>query len=197
MTKNKFFEILQYEISGLPIDEQKNAIDFYKEYFNECDTDEIAISRLDHPIIIAKNLYNELGIEYSTNSMNNNNNNNNSTNNNNNNNNSNNNTLNKILFICMALVLSPFILSFIIIIFSFFIIVPASFLLSFVLLFVLGLYALIPAFIFNFPTGLVFLGFIFLGAGLTVVSLNFTIAGYKSLKDICKKLTSFIDLALK
>lgn len=63
MNKDTFFKILTHEIKGLPKDEQKNALEYYHEYFNECENEELAIKNLSHPSEIAKNLYDELGME--------------------------------------------------------------------------------------------------------------------------------------
>ncbi len=196
MDKNMFFEILEYEISDLPLDEQKNALDFYKEYFSECDTDDIAIARLDHPITIAQNLYDGLGIAYNKKingnkqeqkyeS---------SGKNNAGDDGENSNMLKKAFSVFMAFVLFPFIFSFLITMFSFFVIVPASFTFGFGTLFVSAIYAIIPAFLHNFPTGLVFLGFILLGVGLTILCSKLTTLGYNASKDICKKILGMFSI---
>ncbi len=63
MNRQTFLKILTKEIRGLPKEEQKNALEYYKEHLNECENEEIAIKNLPHPSEIAKNLYDELGIE--------------------------------------------------------------------------------------------------------------------------------------
>lgn len=195
MDKNMFFEILECEISGLPIDEQKNAIDFYKEYFNECETDDIAIAKLDHPITIAQNLYDGLGVAYAKHKNNKQEEKYEGTKNNNvEDDGENSNIFKKAFSIFMAFMLFPFIFSFVITMFSFFVIVPASFTFCFGTLFVSAIYAIIPAFFHNFPTGLVFMGFILLGIGLTILFSKLTALGYNTSKDICKKLLGMFNI---
>ncbi|MFI3261206.1 MAG: DUF1700 domain-containing protein, partial [bacterium] len=62
MNRITFFKLLTKEISNLPKEEQKNALDYYNEYFNDCESEELAIKNLPHPSEIANNLYKELGI---------------------------------------------------------------------------------------------------------------------------------------
>ncbi|MFI3255212.1 MAG: DUF1700 domain-containing protein [Eubacteriales bacterium] len=43
MNRQTFLKILTKEIRGLPKEEQKNALEYYNEHFNECENEEIAI----------------------------------------------------------------------------------------------------------------------------------------------------------
>lgn len=62
MTKKQFFKTLQKNIKNIPIDEQQNAIEFYKEYFEDAESDEEALNSLDSPEIISSKLVSEFGI---------------------------------------------------------------------------------------------------------------------------------------
>lgn len=168
MNRNKFFKILTGEIKGLPIEEQHNALEFYKEFFNESISEEDAISKLPHPAQIASDLYDELGIEknygkkYSVSSI--------------------------VCISIVLLLLSPFLFSAVVLYGSLFFLVPVSLIVAFGLLFFVCMVILLPAFLLNMATGITMFGLGLLSLGICMLCIKFQILVVRLTIGACKTL---------
>ncbi len=165
MTKSEFFNILENNIKYLPKEEKDSALEFYHEYFNEAESEEIALKKLEHPKDISRNLILEFGEKKPK-------------------------SISPIL-LALLIISSPISLPLAFalitvagaIIFSIFV-VFISLIFTFILLFGVSLICLIPAFIYNIPTGLIFLGLSFISIflfGTTVIILDKFIIGINKL----------------
>lgn len=182
MSKKKFFNILSKEISQLSFDEQQNILDFYVEYFNNSESDIIAIESLPSPYIIAQNLYDELGIKKKVHF---------------------NNSIYIGSLICTILSITKILLlpiiitiliSIITMLFSIFVIIPVSLLASSIIVLIIAMWAIIPAFLYNLGTGVIFLGYILLGLGCSILFTNITISGYNITLNIYKKMICLLKI---
>lgn len=153
MNRNKFFKILTAEIKGLPLVEQHNALEFYKEYFNESLSEEDAISKLSHPGEIAKNLYHELGIEKRQ-SLN----------------------FSPFMWICIIitiLLIGPAVIGLLVALFSLIVIVPGALAIAMGFTSIAGFFSIF--FVTNLATALSMFGLSLLCSGLCMVLVKLTI----------------------
>lgn len=168
MNRITFFKLLTKEISSLPKEEQQNALDYYNEYFNDCESEELAIKNLPHPSEIANNLYKELGIERQSKKER---------------------SGLELLGIILIIVLSaPLVFSLLITIFCIIVIVPFSMLIATGLTAIASTIVLIPATVQNpssflsiLGLGMLSLGSCLLFLGLTKVTFIFFINGCKKI----------------
>lgn len=49
MTRAKFMKTLKLKLKPLPLEERDSAIEFYEEYFNDAESEEIALRKLGNP----------------------------------------------------------------------------------------------------------------------------------------------------
>lgn len=61
MNKNKFMKILSDNLSPLSKEERENALRYYEEFFEECESEEKALEELGDPYIIAQQILSESG----------------------------------------------------------------------------------------------------------------------------------------
>ena len=59
MNKNKFMKILSDNLSPLSKEERENALRYYEEFFEECESEEKALEELGDPYIIAQQILSE------------------------------------------------------------------------------------------------------------------------------------------
>ncbi|MFI3325203.1 MAG: DUF1700 domain-containing protein [Clostridia bacterium] len=141
MDRLEFLHILNKSLKKVPKEERENAIAFYDEFFADANSEEEAIEALPHPKKIAAKIIMEVGEKQSKLSIS---------------------TI--VLAICSAPITMPIGLSVLavalslLITFICLILVPYIVFGSFVLCTLPLAIACIPAFLFNYQTGLVFLG---------------------------------------
>lgn len=168
MNRITFLKILTSEIHSLSKEEQQNALDYYNEYFNDCESEELAIQNLAHPSEIADNLYKELGLErepkkdkYD---------------------------LELIGKIILLVLFSPLIFSLLITIFCVIVIVPFSMLLATGITAIASTVVLVPATIQNSNSFLSILGLGLLSFGICLLFLGMTKMTFAFFINICKKI---------
>ncbi len=167
MDRLKFLYILNKSLKNIPKDERENAIAFYEEYFADASSEEEAIEALPHPKKIAAKIIMEVGEKQSKLSI-----------------------TTIVLAICSAPITLPIGLSLVAVILSLFItfvcliLVPYIVFGSFVLSALPLAIACIPAFLFNYQTGLVFLG-------MTLCFFSVGMLGLMSFHKLAKIIFSF------
>lgn len=168
MNKEKFLKSLSWGIRSLPKEERENAISFYEEYFNESEDEATAIAKLPHPKEIAANLLIEFGEKKQS--------------------------LPKltILFAVLAAPITlPLGMAGIAVIFAIVVTIVAVLIsiyaidFSVLLVGIVSLISIVPAFLYSVPTG-----FVFLGVALLSLSLSYLL--WYGSAHITKKLLIFI-----
>lgn len=172
MNKQQFFKILKKEISGLSKEEQINAIEFYEEHFNERNNDEEVIKSLPHPTIIADDLYRELGIIRQVRMTH--------------------STLEIAIMTLLCIFVGPFILGFLIIAFSFVVIVPVSLTLSFGFTAFGALFGTIAGVFYNFQTVVSMIGMFILSIGLMMLFIKITLKGSNWFAKLSKNIINYL-----
>ncbi len=164
MNKKEFLTQLRRKISTLPREERDSAIEFYENYFNDAISEEEAIKNLGSIDEIAANLIMEFGESKKEDYKN--------------NKNSTQNDSKKSsswVVVLLAILSAPITLplgiaslaligALIILIVSVLFTIALA-ILGFMIGSFISLFAVIPAFLFSFPTGCFFLGFFFAGTG--------------------------------
>ena len=143
MNKELFMKELKNKLKNLPKEEYDSAISFYEDYFNEAESEELALSKLSSPSKIANQLILECPEKEKS----------------------------KVSFwiILLAILSAPIVLPLgfagVAIVCALIIVILAlifslfCFIASFALAEVMSIILTIPAFMYNVPTGLIFLGF--------------------------------------
>ncbi len=177
MTKNQFLSELKRKLRALPKEERDNAIEFYENYFNDAANEEEALKKLGDVNEIAANLILEFG-EKKPNKK------------------SGVSWITVLFAILSAPITLP--LGFAgILLLGAGILTGGLFLFSLFLLFVgflmaglVSVFAIIPGFILNFPTGCFFLGMFLLSVSIAYFSLKFVVT-------LAKKFAMLINDAIK
>ncbi len=169
MTKEMFLKTLNRKLQSLPKEERESAVLFYKDYFEDAENEELALSKLASPNEIAANLLIEFGEK------------------------------NKHLSvgaIVLAVVTAPItlplgfagiciIIALVMVLFAI-IISLFSVVFSIFMVGISSLIAIIPAFIFNVQTGFVFLGITLIALPISYFILIFCIEIVKKLLNLIK-----------
>lgn len=170
MNRDKFMKTLKKKLKFLPKEERESAIDFYENYFNDAESEEIALSKLASPEEIATGLLIEFGESKKP--------------------------LSKSS-IFMLILLSPIYIPLgivglallftgIVLLFTG-IIVGLALVLGLATLSFSCLISIIPAFVHNFETGILF-------TGVFLVSIPFNYFLFQFLKKMSYKITDFLKI---
>ncbi len=141
MNKQQFLSTLEKKLKPLPLEEKQSALEFYNDFFNDAESEEIALQKLGSPKLVAATLLVEFTqTKQKTPSIT---------------------ILLAILSAPLAIPLSVgaflIMLAFILLVFSI-IFTLLAFNLALVLTALFSLVSVIPAFMHNIPTGLIYMG---------------------------------------